>query len=83
MAKRIRYGKDGVSVQNVSAPNGTYSVMLNVEAKTFTIVDANTKVEVVSGSGPSMSTVKLKAKKALMGLGVVFDAEKRVKGANA
>lgn len=57
-----------------------YSVALNTNSLQFIIANAGTKEQVASGQAPSIGTLKIKAKNALVSLGYTFDEESRTKG---
>jgi hypothetical protein len=86
MPARIRYRKihdsgKYVSVGIFPGPMGEgFQVHLNSTTATFEITDLNCSNQVIAGGqGVSMANLKIKAKKALESLGIVFEDEKRIK----
>lgn len=84
--KRIRYVETvpGVltSRRHFTTSSGQeVNVVLSVDSKTYRVIDSATGIEVASGGGTkNLSILKIKAKKNLEELGVVFDDEKRIRG---
>lgn len=81
MATRIRYtspdGRTFYSVQSYPSVDGTYSVALDLQDKTFLIVRPETGAAIAFGSAKSAAQLKNKAKQALIRLGVQFAEETR------
>lgn len=80
MSKRIRYVKDADPnrLRSMRLFNN-YQVVLDVETMDYAIFLMGGTGPTSQGHGTSLSNLKIKAKKALEALGVVFDDEKRVK----
>lgn len=81
---RIRYNKTGdtlTSKQQFQHPtNGArYQVVINESQKTYSVVDTMAEMLVVQGEATNLHLVKIAAKKALMELGISFEAEGRAK----
>jgi hypothetical protein len=90
MTHRIRYRKNHnprwlVSVQVFAGPMGEgFQVHLNLDARTYEIVDLNSSSQVVAdGEAVSLAQLKIKAKKELSRFGITFENEKRNKVTNS
>ena len=82
--KRVRYIKTEnsnikVSSNVFSVDNRSYRVRLNLENMTFSIGDLVKDVEAIHGEASTTHKLKIKVKKELERLGVIFDDEKRKK----
>lgn len=85
MNTRIRYSKpnDGVltSRRNFTISTGQeVKVELDLNSKTYRVLDAVTGAEVATGGNTvNVSVLKIQSKRALSELGAVFDGETRVR----
>lgn len=84
MSKRIRYFNERtdtnsllVSAKTFNVGSVEYKVFLNTIDMTFDVKNAVTGEVASHGTGKSESNLKLKAKKALVVLGYVFEGETR------
>jgi hypothetical protein len=87
MSQRIRYVQSYPeylfkSVRNFVGVNGhTYTVTINTRTNKFEIYDNEGSCNAIEGEGTNLNNIKLKAKKALLSLGVEFEEETRTKPA--
>ncbi len=84
MSSRIRYKSSASDTNNTLMSQRTfevngvlYRVYLYTLDNTFEIKNDTTNQSVQVGTGTSLHSVKMKVKKALSDLGVVFSGEKR------
>lgn len=82
MAVRIRYQKTSkpnvvMSVRTYSSKDGEYRVFLDLADKKFKILGMPHEYLAAEGDGISLAMLKLKAKRALVLLGVAFEGEGR------
>lgn len=86
---RIRYLKTAQGVLQsrryfMTGANQEVYVQLDLNAKTYRILESASGVEVASGSGTiNISVLKIKAKRMLLELGVNFSDEKRNREKNS
>lgn len=84
MNTRIRYEKTEVpgqlvSVRAYAGSEAEYRVYLHLDHNRFEVVNAQSGQVMAEGTGASSANTKLKAKRALVGLGVSFGEETRNK----
>lgn len=86
--QRVRYARTGAGIltsrRNFPTSAGTeVIVQLDLNAKKYRILDATSLTEIaVGGNTRNVSVLKIQAKKGLMGLGVQFTDETRVREIN-
>lgn len=56
---------------------GQYRVVLDLNSKSWSVVDATTNAVAETGTGPSVALVKIAARNALANLGIVLEIESR------
>lgn len=78
MSVRIRYRKVGEMYVSERAYKN-FKVELSLANYSFKVLDATNSSLVMEGSGGSLAALKIKAKRALVGLGVKFEKEVRTK----
>jgi len=83
MGTRIRYFKNGDGLQQSKKTfqhptvGARYIVLLNPDELTYKIVESLSETVVGEGTATNFSTVKIKAKKKLEDLGILFENEER------
>lgn len=82
MNTRIRYSKTDNTLRSVKdfqhpTNGGRFSISIDTTTLTFFVRDEMAEQTVKTGTGKSLSQVKIFAKRALQDLGIQFDSEVR------